>query len=453
MDNEELEVPRLLFVNLDDYVPKDHLLRLIRERVDFKFIYDRVRHLYKEGGRPSINPVTFMKMLLIGYIYGIPSERRLEQEVSLNIAYRWFLGIQLDERVPDHSTLSANRNGRFAGTTIFRDIFEEIVEQCKKAGLIEGGVVVTDSTHIKANVADYKREVVKVTKTPSQYWIELEQAADEIEQEKGHDKGGGGRGSGPSQDELKETTRLQSTTDPDAGILGRPGKPYGFHFLAHLTVDPSHGIILDAETTPADTADSTPYIECIRRVKKRYDIREAVADAGYDSSMVHRGLDELGVTGYIASFTRRSGYKTPGLFAFKDFVYETETDTYRCPFGKQLHFTHIKRSKLRRVYAAKTSDCRECPLRSRCLSPSVNRRVVDRALFQDYADAAHDRIGTPHYYELQRLRRIWSEGTFATLKARHCLGRAIRRGLDKMSEQVLMASTALNLVRLARARI
>jgi transposase len=152
------------------------MLRLIKEKVDFKFVRDRVRHLYSDKGRPSIDPIRLVKMWLIGYLYGIPSERRLEQEIKLNLAYRWFLDLQVDDRIPDHSTLSRNRNERFAGTDLFLAFFEEIVEQCKAAGLVQGEAVVTDSTHIRANASHGSKETVVVAKTPRDYWAYLDSA-------------------------------------------------------------------------------------------------------------------------------------------------------------------------------------------------------------------------------------------------------------------------------------
>jgi transposase len=144
---------RLMYINLDDYVPQVHLLRAIRKAIDFGFIYDKVRPLYSDVGRASIDPVLPIKMLLLGYLYGIPSERKLEEEVRLNLAYRWFLGLDLEDKVPDHSTFSQNRRRRFKQSGIFQEVFDHIVTVCVSKGLVTGEVIVTDSTHIKANAS------------------------------------------------------------------------------------------------------------------------------------------------------------------------------------------------------------------------------------------------------------------------------------------------------------
>jgi len=440
----------MMIVDLDQFVPALHLLRQVKRKVDFSFVYEKVKHLYKEGGRPA-EPVLLIKMWLIGYMYDITSERRLEQEVNMNLAYRWFLGIPLNERVPDHSTLSNNRNGRFKDGTLFEDVFEGIVAQCKQAGLIQGKAVVTDSTHVKANVNDELREAATVTKEPSEYFKALEATARELNataDEKRTGKKPGGKGGG-STAKPKERVEVRSKTDPEAGILGRPGKPSGFHYLAHVTVEPSHGIVVDALATAANQADHESCVGCIRRTKKRIDVEEAAADAGYDFISVHQPLALLGVTTYIPAVEHRSGSDDGSRFSVRDFVYDPQTDSFRCPGGKTLPFTSVK--DFDKIYRAKQRECKVCPLAAQCLSPSAKYRRLSRPIHQEFLEAAHERNNTERYAELMRKRRIWSEGTFAILKARHSLGRAIRRGLGKMQEQLLMASTALNIRRMVAA--
>ena len=171
---------KMSFVTLEELMPQEHFLRDLDRLVDFDFIYDKVADLYSNTGRPSIDPVVMIKMLLIGYIYGIDSERKLEQEITVNIAYRWFLGIDFDERVPDHSTISQLRRRKFDGTTIFRDVFDEIVRKCIEAGLIDGKLLLTDSTHIRANARNDLREVIEVPDTPSEYIQKLDREAYEL---------------------------------------------------------------------------------------------------------------------------------------------------------------------------------------------------------------------------------------------------------------------------------
>ncbi|HLO02858.1 MAG TPA: IS1182 family transposase [Symbiobacteriaceae bacterium] len=442
---------RVMIVDLELFVPGGHLLRQIKSKVDFNFIYGKVKDLYKDGGRPSIDPVRLIKMWLVGYLYGIDSERRLEQEVHLNLAYRWFLGIQLDERVPDHSTLSANRNGRFKGSTLFLDIFEGIVEQCKQAGLVKSQAVVTDSTHVKANASDASAEFVTVTKAPREYVAALADAAREKDTAKREQLGKKKRGSKADKEsdgEGKKRTIRRSTTDPDAGYMNRPNKPKGFHYLAHLTIEPSHGIILNATATAGNVNDHEPYVDCIEQAMTRHEIEEAAADAGYDRAEVHARLAEMGITSYTPAVEHISGSADDNRFTVRDFEYDPQADSYVCPAGNSLPFKYVARDKAQKIYSASQKNCKTCPLRDQCLAPSAKFRKLKRPLLQEHLDQAHERTKTDRYRELLRLRTIWCEGTNATLKARHCLRRAMRRGLHNMREQLLMAAAALNIRRL-----
>jgi transposase len=449
MDHQGTPQGRWMLVDLDLFVPQDHLLRRIKSTVDFTFIYGKVKHLYAQRGRPSVDPVVLVKMLLLGYLYGIRSERQLEQEVHMNLCYRWFLGLQLDERVPDHSTLSQNRRRRFAGTAVFQDIFDGIVQQCMAAGLVDGQAVLTDSTHIKANASGERTAAVVVSQKPRAYLAELEAEADRLEEER-RPKGRGGGRRGPKPRPRNRQRQVESSvTDPDAGLLNRPGKPSGFHYLSHTTLDSMHGVILDVHVTAGNVNDHEPYVQRISRVKARFNlpIREAAADKGYDFVNVHRQLQDLGVTTYIPKAERKAG--AGERFRNHHFVYDPALDQYRCPAGHRLRFTHVNRLKFHRIYAARTADCRGCPLRAQCISTATRFRTLHRPMHQEAADAAHARGGTARYRELQRKRRTWCEGTFALMKACHGLGRAMRRGLWTVTEQVLLTAVVVNLKRLA----
>lgn len=209
---------KMTFLTPEELMPEKHFLRDLEQCVDFRFIYDVVEPLYAKIGQPSIDPVLLVKMLLLGYLYGIPSERKLEQEIRLNIAFRWFLGIDLDE--PVHSTISQLRRRKFGGTTLFQDIFDEIVRKCMAAGLVSGKLLLTDSTHILANAAKEKREVIEVPDTPSEYVKKLDREAVEA-----------GLLDEPVTYPEKTKTVTKSTTDPESGLMNRPGKPNAFCYL------------------------------------------------------------------------------------------------------------------------------------------------------------------------------------------------------------------------------
>ncbi|MDZ5650809.1 IS1182 family transposase, partial [Nitrospirillum sp. BR 11828] len=269
----ELEI-----VTITSLVPSDHLLRKIDAALDFTFIRDRVAHLYcPDNGRPALDPVVLFKTLFIGYLFGIRSERQLMREVEVNVAYRWFLGLRLMDKVADASTLSQNRRRRFRDSTIYQDIFDEIVLQAVRAGLVEGTVLYTDSTHLKANANKNKYDLAMAAKSRADYLDALDQAIDA-------DRTAHGKGPLKAKErepEVKETK--VSRTDPDAGYMVRDGKPKGFFYLDHRTVDSRHAIITDSFVTPGNVHDSIPYLGRLDRQRQRLDldVRYVGLDAGY----------------------------------------------------------------------------------------------------------------------------------------------------------------------------
>ncbi|MHA6845702.1 transposase, partial [Ralstonia syzygii] len=247
---QELEM-----VTLEELVPKDHLLRKIDAAVDFEFIRAKVAPLYcADNGRPALDPVVMFKLLFIGYLFGVRSERQLMREVQVNVAYRWFARFRLTDKVPDASTFSQNRRRRYTDTTVYQEIFDEIVRQAIGHGMVDGRVLYTDSTHLKANANKNKCDVVEVEQTPSAYLAELDAAVDA-------DRAAHGKKPLKRDDDApppSKETKL-SRTDPDSGFMVRDDKPRGFFYLDHRTVDAKHAIITDTHVTPASVHDSQPY--------------------------------------------------------------------------------------------------------------------------------------------------------------------------------------------------
>lgn len=456
LGKDEEKQSQFMFVNLDEFVPEDHLLRVIKRTIDFTFIYDKVKDLYSPVGRRSVDPVLLVKMLLIGYWYGIPSERRLEQEVKLNLAYRWFLGLDLAEPVPDHSTISQNRRRRFKNSPLFQEIFDTIVSRCVAEGLVTGEVIVTDSTHIKASASKQRVERIWVEKTPTEYMQTLEQEAQRLEAElqKKREIAGKKKCGKKRQTERKKGMHeiVASKTDSDAGYMNRPGKPTGFHYLAHVSIDAKKGIITDVHATAGNVNDHIPFVERVKVLKSRLGlpIQAIGADKGYDFSEVHHGLEQEQIKGYI---TPTELSEAEALIE-TDFIYNKETDTFTCPGGKLLHFSHIERdneTKIRKIYAAKTKDCQLCPHRAGCFSSKMKRRKIKVALFHESTKRNRDRAFTPEYSRIQRLRRIWCEGTFGILKTQHIMATTFKRGLVNIQEHGLLSASALNIKRMVMA--
>ena len=432
---------KMLCVTLESLMPEEHFLRRLDGLMDFSFIYQRVEGLYSHRGRPSIDPVVVVKMLLLGYLYGIDSERRLEQEVRVNIAYRWFLGIDLDEPVPDHSTFSQLRRRKFNGAALFEELFDEVVRKCIEHGLIDGKLLLTDSTHVRANARNDVVERVIVEAEPSAYLQRLNEQAvkDGVYPKRRKEK----------KKAYKEL--VKSPVDPDAGFMKRTGKPLGFYYLSHQTCDARYGLITDVYTTPGNVLDSTVHSERIKRQIVTFGFRpEAVcADAAYDSSEIHKDMLDMGIRTYIPK--RNLPKPASGVFSEADFKYDRESDTLMCPNACQLIFSNYRDRLGQKRYKASAAECSACPLRSRCISGDAKYRMVERAYFKWASEEQHMKNdGTPGYYEALRLRKTYCEGNFSHQKAEHNLRRLRKRGLGKAHEHCLLSATALNLKRMVK---
>lgn len=439
---------------IEDYVPQNHLLRKISAAVDFAFIYEEVRSLYcPNNGRPSIDPVMLIKYLLIGFLYNITSERQIEAEIRGSIAYRWFLGLNLDDSVPDHSTISQNRRRRLNGTDFYRRLFERILTICIEKGLVDGKLILTDSTHVRANASRRSEVKIMVEKESAWYMERLDKyetlAREELEREgkiapkKTDDK---------KQDvpEMKEC--IVSTTDPDAGFLKRPGKPQEMHYLDHQSIDAENGIIVDVVVTPANVTDANPYLDRIEYMRKHIGLPiEAVGvDSGYDISLVHQELSEKNIEIYTPRNDEQPRYKV--AFTRQDFEYDEAEDAFICPAGKRLSVKKLNRTEtnIHREYGADTQDCRGCPLRNKCLTEKQQHRRIQVNIFEDAFRKNHEKDDSPTHKQVLDLRQIWCEGTFATQKARHNLRRLLRRGLKAAEEHCLLSAIAVNLKRLVK---
>lgn len=322
---------KMTFLTLEELMPESHFLRNLEQCVDFSFIYDIVEPLYAKVGRPSVDPVLLVKVLLLGYLYGIPSERKLEQEVRINIAFRWFLGIDFDEPVPDHSTISQLRRRKFGKITLFQDIFDEVVRKCMAAGLVSGKLLLTDSTHILANASKEKREVIEVPDTPSEYVKKLDREALEA----------GLLNEAVTYPE-KTKTIIKSTTDPESGLMNRPGKPNAFCYLNHQTSDAECGIITDVFVTPGNVNDCTPHTSRLEIQIDKFGFKTAAicADAGYDNTEVYDAMLKRGIQTYIPKKRKPNNASSyTNGFEPEAFNYNPEEDFYVCPQGKILEYS------------------------------------------------------------------------------------------------------------------
>jgi transposase len=437
------------FVLVENLIPEDHLVRKLHAILDLDFIHEETRKMYSKLGRPGIDPVVLVKYLLIGYLFGIPSERQIEWRIRTDFALRWYLGLNLSAPVPDHSTISQNRRRRPAFRKVFRRLFEEVVRQCVEAGLVSGRIVGTDSTHVKAYASRASEYLAEVTEEPGVYWERLDQY-EELAQEDLARKTGRLQKKRVKQikRDRRHPHRRMSRTDPEAGYLNRPGKPKGMHYLSHQTVDTDHGVILDVAVTSGDVSDAAPYLNQLERVHREIiPIQTATADAIYDFPLAHHVLGEHGINFFVRPIMHHE--PTTVDIRRDDFTYDEEKDCYLCPSEKQLHLNTLQRSSsgLHWVYSADKKDCQACPLRENCLSECRKNgsRKLERSWFEPTVRRDLDRQAEPEYREALRLRQIWCEGTFAAQKWGHNLTRVLRRGLEAAEDHCLLSATAMNL--------
>ena len=427
--------------SLENYVPEDHLLRLIDKHIDFSFIIDRVKHLYSHTGRPSIDPVVLVKMLLIGYLYNIKSERQIEKEIQVNLAYRWFIKYNIEESIPDHSTISQTRRRKFSESGIFQEIFDEVVKQIKAHGYISGETILTDSTHIKANASmESLREIVI---TPKDYLSKLDEEADKEEEESKDNSSDDN-----SKNDTKSNDTHRSKSDSDSRLMDRKGKPKGLYYLEHRSVDIS-GYITDSYITPGNCADNIPYIDRLLRQMWafKFRIKNAVADRGYGAGSIYSELTRLGINAYIP---RQQVEKIrEGMFTQTDYKYEKNGDYYICPAGIKLTRRSKEANQNRSfIYSCSSKICNSnCTYRKKCTSSKHDKqaKTLKRNIYQEEIEYQLKKRDSSIWRYMLKKRKHIIEGSFADSKTNHGLNRARYRGRDKVQEQSLMIATAQNI--------
>ncbi|MEQ8199786.1 MAG: IS1182 family transposase [Syntrophomonadaceae bacterium] len=430
---------QMIILDMDAMIPPSHLLKKIDQIVDFSFIYERAAGLYATNGRPSIDPVVLIKMLLIGYMYGIKSERRLEQEVNLNIAYRWFCGLQLTDRVPDHSTFSQNRRRRFRTSDIFQEIFYEIVRQCIDQGLVDGEYTVCDGSFLPAEVSRSSHTTIETTirKSMQSY---LDVLDEELAAQPGYKLVG---------EQSVVIDRATSKTDPDCGFMHK-GKKSGMGYLVETTVDCSHGIITGVDVYPANQKESSIVLKHLEKqiLANGLKIKRIALDGGYDVGAVHRGLELMGIEGYIPAIPFSNTPEKQG------FVYQPHDDCFVCPQGQTINYDKLycvrTTGNFLRCYLAARETCQKCPQKLPCLGKEKRRRILASSFYPAF-NRGHERAKGLLYDKMMRLRAIWSEGTFSVLKREHKMKTIQKRGIVNAREECLLASIALNLKRMVKA--
>lgn len=372
--------------NLERHVPADHLIRSIDRFVDLSRIREHLRPFYSEMGRPSIDPELLIRMLLVGYCFGIRSERRLCEEVHLNLAYRWFCRLGLELNVPDHSTFSKNRHGRFRDSDLLRELFEATVQRCIEEGLVDGEGFAADASLIKAD-CNKQRSIAAVEEVD---WGALAPTRRSVQEYLAvlDDAAWGG---------ASETTpKFVSKADPAAQWTGAMKGQAFFAYATNYLIDLKHAVIVDVEASRAiRQAEVGAVRTMIERVDERFGLypEKLAADTAYGSAeMLGWLVYEKGIEPHIPVFDKSR--RDDNTFSRADFVYDYGNDLYRCPGGKELRQSQRPRGPavdedgmLR--YRASKIDCDACGLKPQCC-PNTPARKVPRSIYEGARDMARD---------------------------------------------------------------
>jgi transposase len=434
--------PLFYYFRLEDQIPEHHLLRRIDRYVDFSFVRERLHGAYSKRGRPSIDPEILLRLLLVGYLYGITSERRLMEEVRMHLAYRWFTRLGLEQEIPDHSTFSKNRHGRFRDSGIFLEVFEEVVRRCLEAGLVEGKRLTVDGTAVKANASSQSRvprqeleEVAKRSQTVREYLAEVAEENPVTDP--------GDREPTPTS----AAARFVSATDPEACWAGKGGPAVPSYYDNYL-IDNAHGIILGVEATPARfRQEMLAARRMLEQVKGRWGIcpESLGADKAYGSGEFLAWLLERRIQPHIPVIDRR--HQTPRYFTQDQFQYDPGENAYRCPQGQMVPYRGPSVPTQSYVYRTTESQCRECPVKREC-TPGANRKIV--VSWHEPARQAARELAQTAAYQQSRRERNKVEALFSELKQRVGLRQVRLRRLWNVAEQFYLAATAQNLKRLVR---
>jgi transposase len=423
--------------SLERHVPAGHVLRAIDRFVDLDGVRSHLAPFYSSTGRPSVDPELLIRMLIVGYCFGVRSERRLCEEVHLNLAYRWFCRLGLEGDVPDHSTFSKNRHGRFRASDLLRRVFETVVRRCIAEGLVGGDGFAVDATLIRAD-ANRQRGIEGSeglapevsSRAVDEYMAVLDDAAFGAATE--------------------VVPKFISPADPAARWTGAHGGQAFFAYSANYLIDLDHAVIVDVEaSTAVRQAEVKAAKTMIERADARFELypERLAGDSAYGSGeMLEWLVHERGIEPHVPVFDKSK--RSDGSFSRDDFTYDHQGDVYFCPGGKMLTCKGTVVNDNQLLYRASKYDCDACSLKPRCC-PKEPARKVPRSIYEGARDMARD-IAKTDAYRTSRRQRKKVEMLFAHLKRILRLDRLRLRGPCGAHDEFLLAATAQNLRKLAK---
>lgn len=423
--------------NLDEMVPRGHLLRRIDPFVTEALadLHAELAPFYSEIGRPSVDPELMVRMLIVGYCYGLRSERKLCEEVRLHLAYRWFCKLDIEDAVPHHSTFSENRLGRFRESDVLRHIYERVVGACMSHGLVKGEGFAVDASVIEANASRYHgvapdeldwTEKQRQRRAVKEYLAALD----------------------PEPDPNRKPPKVVSPSDPSSAWTAKANKRVQFGYGLNYLIDTENAIIVDVEATPARTYDEVASTkDMIERTGERFGLKpdRLAADSAYGTGKFLAWLIDKEITPHVT--VRDRSTRKDGTFSRSDFAYDPDKDIYTCPAGKTLKTTGRVHDGGTVLYRASKHDCQACPLKLRCC-PKAPHRKVPRDVNEAARDVARALAATPEFEKSSDDRKK-VEMRFAHLKTHHCFERMRLRGLSGARDEFHLAAIVQNLKTMA----
>jgi len=457
---------------LSERVPADNFYRRLKEVLDLHWLYKGTKSYYGTEGQESIDPAVFFKLMLIGYLENLGSDRRIISTVSLGLDLLYFIGYDIDEPLPWHSTLSRTR--LLFGEDVFKQFFRQVLKQCIDKGMVSGRRQAMDSAAVKANASMDSLVEKEILDDANDYVQGLSEEGDDDEHKNNNNSSGGTvtpskkksveqhhdwkakayKGMPGANDERSKFVSNHthySSTDKDARVSVKPGKPRQLNYLAQISVDTAHHVITQIQSDYADKRDSQclPSLleNTISNLKQEgLEVEEVLADAGYSSGEALQALEDKNITGYIPNFGQ---YKS----AREGFTYDKQKDEYSCSRGVKLPFkkTYVNsRGYWMKQYRSSRQDCMQCPLRTSCISEIGKEKKIEDTVDKHLYDRMHERLQTEKAKRMKKLRQSTVEPVLGTLINYLSMRRVNTRGIRQAGKCMLMAAVAYNLKKLLK---
>lgn len=459
---------------LSDRVPADNFYRKLKTTLDLRFVYDRTKRYYGTEGQESIDPLVFFKLMLVGYLENLGSDRRIITTASMRLDILFFIGYDIDEPLPWHSTLSRTR--QLYGEDVFKELFREVLKQCINKGMVSGRRQAVDSVHVKANAsmdsiaekdvlqdADCFADELTLNQEEGSQKVDLYKKK-KVEQhhqwkKKTYKGQPGSRAKEKTEHDENGDANMRpkflsnhthfSTTDKDARIAVKPGKPRQFNYLGQISVDTCHHVITHIHADYADKKDSQCLPKVIEGLKENLTpegliVDQILADTGYSSGEALKALEENNITGYIPNFGQ---YKAER----EGFTYHKDGDYFTCPENKKVEFKKIKDNNgyPMKEYRTSRKDCGPCPLRSTCIGTSFEKKIR-QTVDKPYYETMHERLKTPYARRMKKLRHSTVEPVLGTLVNFLGMKRVNVRGIKHANKCLIMAAIAYNLKKMLK---